>query len=200
MAELFTKKLEDAIRRNDLKYGSEELRDFMRDKALQSISRNVNPRRLIDKKKASTVSIPTPGEMVCYFYDAKWKDKLPYWDKFPMIFCVEIYSNGWLGINLHYLPPIYRARAMDMLYELLNNKSYDETTRLRLTYQVLKNLSKFNYFKPTIKRYLTSHVQSRIVKIDPTEWDFAMFLPTARFQKARDRKVWDDSISKIMRG
>jgi hypothetical protein len=89
---------------------------------------------------------------------------------------------------------------MDMLYELLNNKSYDETTRLRLTYQVLKNLSKFNYFKPTIKRYLTSHVQSRIVKIDPTEWDFAMFLPTARFQKARDRKVWDDSISKIMRG
>src|SRR4051812_41636100 len=45
-----------------------------------------------------------PGEMIFFMYDAKWKDKLPFFDRFPLIFPVEMYPNGFAGMNLHYLP------------------------------------------------------------------------------------------------
>jgi hypothetical protein len=38
-----------------------------------------------------------------------------------------------------------------------------------------------------------------MVEVDIKEWDYVMFLPLARFQKAQQRKVWDDSINIIGR-
>ena len=200
MALLFGKILEKAVKKNtNLRYGSDQLKDFLRDKAMRSISRNNNPKRFIgsSKAKANTVTQIKPGEMICYFYEAKHKATLPYWDKFPVIFPVEIYKDGFLGLNLHYLPPLYRARLMDNLYDTLNNKRYDETTRLRMTYSLLNAATKYKYFKPCVKRYLSNHIQSRIIRIDVREWDYAMMMPLARFQKASQRKVWDDSINSI---
>jgi hypothetical protein len=194
MAVLFTKVLQDAALNNNPKYGDVTLRDFLRDKALQASSKNTKPSRIVNSRKAVTSSKPMPGRMTCFFYDAKHKDTLPYWDKFPMIFPLEFYDDGMLGINLHYLPPIFRARLMDALYDLLNNQKYDETSKLRLSYSLLNKASKYKYFKPCIKRYLYSHVRSQFVTIDIREWDYALMLPLARFQKAKQRKVWDDSI------
>lgn len=198
---LFSNVLKQAERKHNPKFGSVILRDFLRDKALEATSKNQNPNRFINTKKAKANVVTTlrPGTMVCYFYDAKHKASLPYWDKFPVIFPLELYKDGWLGLNMHYLPPIFRARLMDELYDLLNNQKYDETTKLNLSYQLLKSASKFSYYKPCIKRYLASHVQSQMIEIDVKEWDYAMMLPLARFQKASARKVWDDSINKIQK-
>ena len=66
-----------------------------------------------------------------------------------------------------------------------------------MSYKLLANAAKFKYFKPCIKRYLFSHIESQMIKIDVKEWDLALFMPLSRFQKARERKVWDDSIRKI---
>ncbi len=200
MAVLFSKILEDAKNRlAGSRYGDEELRDFFRDKALQAVSKNVNPRKIINTKKAKNnwQDRPMPGKMMCFFYDAKHKATLPYWDKFPVVFPIEFYGDGFLGINLHYLPPIYRARLMDKLYDLLNNQRYDEKTKLKISYEILKGASKFRYFRPCVKRYLYSHVQSSFVMIDVREWDYFMMLPLARFQKQKNRQVWDDSIKII---
>lgn len=202
MALLFQKVLEQAAKKNNPKFGSEELRDFLRDKALQASSRNVKPQRLINTKKAqgNIVSEILPGKMICYFYDAKHKDTLPYWDKFPVIFPIEKYKDGFLGLNMHYLPPVFRARLMDRLYDLLNNQKYNETSKLHISYEILQAASKFKYFKPCIKRYLYSHIKSHMVEIDIKEWEMVAFLPLARFQKANQRKVWDDSINIINKG
>lgn len=139
------------------------------------------------------------GEMYTFEYDPKLKGKLPYYDMFPLIFPINKAKGGFLGINFHYLPPTMRAQLMDALYTITNNKSYDESTRLKISYDVLNRASKFRFFKPAIKHYLTTNVRSRLVYINPAEWDIALFLPTARFVGASKQKVYADS-RKIIRG
>lgn len=135
-----------------------------------------------------------PGRLYMFYYDPKGKQKLPYYDRFPIIFPIEPYRNGqFLGINLHYLPPVLRAKLMDALYVTLNNTNFDETTRLKISYGLLKTVSRLREFKPCVKLYLASHVRSRFVNIAASEWDIALFLPTERFEKASPSKVWNDS-------
>ena len=98
---------------------------------------------------------------------------------------------------MHYLSYRLRARLMDALYETSNNKRYDETTRLRITYDLLKAATKYKEFKPTYKKYLNQHVRSRFVEIGATEWDIALFLPVERFEKASKTAVWRDSRNAI---
>jgi hypothetical protein len=131
--------------------------------------------------------------MYMFFYDPKHKATLPYYDRFPLIFPIERYKDGFLGINFHYLPLPLRAKLMDALYSLSSNTRYDEKTKLKLSYNILNGASKYAPFRPTIKRYLRSHVRSRFVKVFSSEWDIALFLPAHRFEKASASKVWRDS-------
>ena len=133
------------------------------------------------------------GRMYTFFYDPKTKKDLPYYDRFPLIFKIKNVSGGFLGINMHYLPPQLRARLMDALYPLVTNRKYDETTRLRLTYDVLNSAAKYRFFKPTIKKYLNNHVRSRFILINANQWDMALFLPTERFVKKNKNFVWKES-------
>lgn len=137
------------------------------------------------------------GQMFMFWYDAKLKKKLPYWDRLPLIFLIEVYSDGFLGINLHYLPPVYRARLMDAMYNTKTGRN--ERERLLISYQILKSAAKYRYFKPCVKKYLSSHIQSKFVKLQPNEWDMAMMLPTERFQKKRKQVVWNESIVRVNR-
>jgi len=133
------------------------------------------------------------GKMYAFFYDPKHKKTLPYYDRFPLIFKVKNVPDGFLGINLHYLPPSLRAKLMDALYDLIINERYDENTKLRLSYDILNSAAKYRWFKPTLKMYLNKHVRSRFLLIDAVEWDIALFLPTERFEKASKATVWKDS-------
>jgi hypothetical protein len=100
---------------------------------------------------------------------------------------------------MHYLPLVLRAKLMDALYDTVTNEKYDENTKLNITYKVLGNASKFKEFKPTVKHYLTDHVRTRLVYINPTEWDIALFLPSASFVGATSAQVYKDSRN-IIRG
>ena len=139
------------------------------------------------------------GNMYMFNYDPKHKATLPYYDRFPLIFPINRAKGGFMGINMHYLPPVLRAKLMDALYETSNNKYYDETTKLKLSYQTLASATKFKEFKPCIKHYLTGQLRSRLIYISPSEWDVALFLPTARFVGATQAQVFKDS-RKIIRG
>ena len=82
---------------------------------------------------------------------------------------------------------------MDSLYDLVTNQRYDESTRLKLSYEMLNKAAKFRYFKPCVKQYLKSHLQSRFLYVYPSEWDIAIFLPTERFAKASKSQVYAQS-------
>jgi hypothetical protein len=82
---------------------------------------------------------------------------------------------------------------MDALYDTATNTRYDESTRLRLNYNILSGAAKYRYFKPCVKHYLTSQLRSRFLYVYPSEWDIALFLPLERFQGASKTKVFADS-------
>lgn len=155
--------------------------------------RRVNRNQLMKEEPVELESNEIVGAMYMYFYDPKTKDDLPYYDSFPLTIVVGPAEDGFYGLNLHYLPPLLRAKFLDSLMDITTNKKYDDTTRFRLTYSMLKRASKYKYFKPCFKHYLNKHVRSRFARVPAPEWEIAAFLPTADFQKAGRNKVYSDS-------
>ena len=143
--------------------------------------------------RSTTFSSNVLGKMYFFSYDPKWKDKLPWYDRFPLIFPIEKYNDGFLGINFHYLHPRDSAILMDELKGYANNNKYDETTKLLLTYNMLRGFGKLKRARPTIHRYLDTKVQSQFVRINEDEWEVALFLPVERFKIANKKQVWTHS-------
>ena len=135
--------------------------------------------------------------MYIFSYIAKHRATLPYWDRYPLIFPFSKKKGMFTGINFHYLPRPQRAVLMDRLYELRNNNRFDESTKLNMSYGILKAAARYKYFKPCIHSYLTTHVRSRLCLIDPADWDTALFLKTALWVGASETEVWKDSREKI---
>ena len=165
-------------------------------KLMSNITPGVFEKRTDEARKVSSMEF---GYMYAFKYDPKTKNDLPYYDTFPLIFPVRMDSDGFLGINFHYLPPVLRAKLMDALYSTLTNKKYDDTTKLKISYSILQSASKYRYFKPMLKKYLRSHVRSQFLEVQVNEWDIAIFLPTESFRKADTGRVWEDSRKKIGR-
>jgi len=179
---------------------TQDARDWYRDSASQLSSQNVNPNRAFTDKEnvVNKIDIKSIGKMYMFFYDPKHKDSLPFYDTFPLVFPIGFKSDGFLGINLHYLPPMLRAKLMDALYQTSNNKKYDDTTKLRISYEILQSSSKFKYFAPCLKHYLWDHVQgNKYLYVQPKNWDTALMLPLQRFRKANAATVHKDSLSKV---
>jgi hypothetical protein len=139
------------------------------------------------------------GDMVHFWYNPKHKITLPYYDRFPLIFPIEIYKDGFLGINFHYLPLKYRAMLMDALLNnsRASNNKFDKKTKMIISYTLLNRAAQYKVFKPCVKKYLSNHIQSKFIRIEPEEWKIAIFLPSASWQKASQNKVWEDSLLRI---
>jgi hypothetical protein len=174
---------------------SQEARDWFRKKA-QSLSR-VNRLELMQDDQTKLTNRQLVGSMNMFFYDPKHKDTLPFYDKFPLAIVVGPAPGGFFGLNLHYLPPVLRAKFLDTLLDITNNKSYDETTKFQLNYKLLNASSKMRYFKPCYKHYLTAHVKSRFARVHAPEWEIATFLPTADWQKSNQAQVYKNSRSMV---
>ena len=76
------------------------------------------------------------GSMYMYFYDPKLKKELPYYDRFPLVLPLERYSDGFLGINLHYLPIPLRVRLLDELMDYSSDTRFDSKTKINTNYQI----------------------------------------------------------------
>ena len=155
--------------------------------------RTVNERTMMKGDSSRLTIRPIVGSMYMFNYDPKYKEELPYYDRFPLVFPFRKVPGGFYGINLHYLPPPLRAKLMDALYDYANNTRYDESTKIKLNYQLLTSISKMRFFAPCVKHYLDEHVRSRFMYVYPSEWDIALFLPTERFAKKSKTQVWNDS-------
>ena len=165
--------------------------DWFREKVKQASAsarmRAVTPTQLLKREEEGSATL---GKMLFYKYDPKFAKKLPYWDMYPLVFPFEKAKGGFYGLNLHYIPPRERAVLMDELNSYVTNKKYEATTRLKLSYDLLKG---FGRAIPCVKRYLGTNVRSNTVRIDADEWEIAIFLPVERFQKEKARVVWNDS-------
>jgi hypothetical protein len=142
------------------------------------------------------------GGLCQFYYDPKMKDELQYYDIFPLVIPLHMKPGadgepGFMGLNLHYLPPLVRAAFLDKLRDFAVYDKNNEIKRLKVTYEILATASRYREFKPCIKHYLTKQVRSDIVAIKPGEWETAIFLPTAQFKKATASRVHADSLTKM---
>ena len=190
MSKLF-QNLELAAFKKGITPRSKESREWFRKQA--SALGKVNRNQLMNEPEMKLTGKQIPGGMFMFFYDPKGKDKLPYYDSFPLTIIVDKAPGGFTGLNLHYLPMVLRAKFLDALMEIADDKKFDEDTKFNLSYSMLKRASNMKYFKPCFKRYLMSNVRSRFALVPAPEWEIATFLPTQDFQKSGKSAVWADS-------
>ena len=93
----------------------EKIKEFGTPKAMDLIR---------DGKQATR---PFFGKMNMFIYAPKFAKKLPYYDTFPLVLPLERYSDGFLGINLHYLPIPLRIGLLDRLVDFSKNEKFDES-------------------------------------------------------------------------
>ena len=159
-----------------------------------------NPMALANQIKKETDRITnrfTIGGLYYFYYNAKTANRLEYWDAFPLVIPLERYTDGFLGLNLHYLPVKIRAGFMDKLMDKAVLNPNDDPIRIRISYQILDSTKRYKEFRPCLKRYLYGLIASKILAVQPNEWETAVFLPTHQFQKAKASTVWQDSIDEI---
>ena len=124
---------------------------------------------------------PSGGRMSMFFYDPKTKNRLPYYDTFPLVLPLETAKGGFIGLNFHYLPYGARFAFLQQLQKYSSNAKFDQSTKIQATYDQVKSNK---YVKASIKRYLYSHVRSQFLRVNVNEMALAAYLPVAQFQGA----------------
>tara|TARA_E500000178_G_scaffold128160_1_gene127958 strand:+ start:2761 stop:3351 length:591 start_codon:yes stop_codon:yes gene_type:complete len=157
---------------------------------------DIPPRQLVREGRVSPTR-PDFGRMNFFMYSPKYKDDknvLPYYDRFPLILPVQptggLYTEGFMGLNFHYLSIPMRIRLLNIMSEYASDDNFDEGTRLRLTWNRIK---RNQMVRPTIKRYLYEHVKTPFRVITADEMMVAVLLPVQRFVRAKETKVYADS-------
>jgi hypothetical protein len=88
---------------------------------------------------------------------------------------------------------VIRAQFLDALMLFASDQRYSIGTKMKLTYNMMKGSTKLRWFKPCFKHYLSSHIQSPLLLIEPADWEIAIFLPTDSFRKVDASSVWGNS-------
>ena len=165
--------------------------------------------RSFDKLRQDTFSkeiVPPQAVEAGFLYfflylNPKGEKRLPYYDQFPFVLVLDAQPDSFLGLNFHYLDYVYRAMFFDALWPLRDNDpgtTDDRLIQLQATYDLLVSASKYKMFRPCIKRYIISRVNSPLLKVGASEWDVALFLPVESFVKEAKHTVWSESEDKFL--
>jgi hypothetical protein len=192
--------LKDVFERNkyDLLTSVTKSRAWFEQQVLLMSRQQITPQRVIQGNPEQLTTRIMPGFMYMFAYDPKGKATLPYYDRFPLVLPFSKTPDGFIGLNMHYLPYPLRVTLLDRLLVFKNNSKLDETTRIKYSWALIDGVSKYAAAKPCVKQYLESHVRSQFRKINANDWATAMLLPVERFIGSNKEEIWADS-KKAMR-
>ena len=196
--ESYLQKLKAAIKIGDIPVKTRMAVTWFRsivERAKIGLAREVVPQTLkIDAAQQGTLTGRLiPGRMYFFMYNPKHKATLPYYDLFPLVLPIQKFSDGFLGINFHYLYPKDRAILLDELKIFVNDRTLSEAARIRVSYNMMRGFTRFKRAKPCLKRYLTTYMKSQFIPVTPDEWGPALFLPVEQFRKRNKMAVWQES-------
>jgi hypothetical protein len=166
--------------------------------------------KIAEIRRPSTIPVTIKGEtyrnttrflkggLYFFYYNPKGKAELPYYDAFPLVLVLDRHSDGFLGLNLHYLPVKQRILLLSKLVAYGGvYTEQDELKRVRITYDILQSTKRFKEFRPCLKKYLYHNVKSKMLAVQPDEWDVATMLPTHLFKKEKAPAIWKESMQEI---
>lgn len=163
-------------------YTNDELAQWFKTKAMSANDTKARAKLFSATKRQRSNTFA--GKMYFYKYDAKWKEKLEMWDIYPMCMVLEKKSDGFLGLNLHYLPSRSRMTLINLFDKY--TKEYDIETGVstgkgvsnwELLIKSMNGVGSAGLPKKCLKRYLFTHVRSKFIEIYPDEYDKAIQLP-----------------------
>ena len=126
-------------------------------------------------------ALPSKGRLNFFFYDPKYKQVLPLYDRFPLVLPIETISGGFMGLNFHYIRPVQRIGLLNNLQRFATG-GMKANTRIDANYDGIKNVS---ITKNMIKKYLYGHVRSSYLRVDFDEAALAVMLPVQQFKKGQ---------------
>lgn len=134
------------------------------------------------------------GGMYLYKYDPKYKKTLPYYDTFPLVLPFNRDNDHLWGLNLHYIHPQLRVKMLDQLIKFRTDRNMSESSKLQLSWGLIKGVSKLAPAAACVKQYLWDHIRSRFLEIPMKDWYTAVLLPVEGFVKANKTTVYAASI------
>ncbi|QPB08876.1 DNA end protector protein [Klebsiella phage Metamorpho] len=146
--------------------------------------------------RGHSVTKPMPGKLYAYIYDAKHKDTLPFWDKYPLIIYLGLGKQGtstlMYGLNLHYIPPKARQQFLEeLLKQYANTPVISNKTKLKINWSKVKG---FAGADKMIKAYLPGNIKGPLIEIKPSDWANVVMLPLQQFMSKGKRysstSVW----------
>ena len=173
---------------------SQKSKTWFQQQALLLSRKRIDPKALFREEKLTSKIIP--GKLYLFYYDPKHKDTLPHYDRFPLVFPYAATKEGFMGLNMHYLPYYHRVQLMTRLMQFASNKNLDNNTKLRYSWSLISGMAKFRLAHSCIKHYLTDHVDSMFIEIPSNDWHTAMMLPVERFVGSNKSTVWQETIKR----
>lgn len=188
--------LKDVFKQNpyDLKQAAIRSKAWFQQQAILLGRQNITTQKVMNSGSAKVKAQVVPGSLYMFLYDPKYKDTLPYYDRFPLVFPFKKVSGGFMGLNMHYLPYQVRVVLLQRLMDFATDNTLSDNTRLRLSWSLIAGASKFKMVEPCVKHYLNDHIRSSFRKIDAPDWVTAMLLPVEQFVGATKVNVWKDSL------
>lgn len=177
----------------DLKTAVTKSRAWFEQQVLLMTRQQLTPQRVLNGNPEQLVTSIMPGHLYMFLYDPKTKAELPYYDRFPLVFPFRKTPDGFIGLNMHYLPYPLRITLLDNLLTYANNQRFDDTTRLKYSWALINGVSKYAAAKPCVKQYLMGHVRTQFRQVESNNWATAMLLPVERFVGASKQEIWSDS-------
>jgi len=162
--------------------GKSQSRDWYREQLAQKLPRNIITDERSDeigdeleRDRNITTTFPRLYNLMFYQYKAKWRQELPFYDKYPLSFVLEKDSRSFFAVNLHYYSPEERMGIAMSLAE-------DRIPR----------------FTKGAHKYLLSEVRSPYLVLAQQEWQTMCLLPVEEFVRdlggveipVQSQRVW----------
>jgi hypothetical protein len=151
-----------------------------------------------EKIPAETIKNPLKaklGYLYLMIYDAKWKDKLEFWDALPMFVLLGKSGDRFIGANFHYLPWSWRKSLLTQFMKRLSWKK-------RYTYKDIKDAFQaakipMGYLMLCIRTYLYSHIRSEIKEFNNQNYDVVVDNVMPKFKKASEEYIYKTLMSRF---
>ena len=101
---------------------------------------------------------PRIFSLMLYGYKAKYREELPFYDKYPLAFVLDVSPKSFFAINLHYYTPSQRIGIVQSLAE-----------------------NKIPRFEKGAHKYLLSEVRTPYLHLAQQEWETICMLPLEEF-------------------
>lgn len=111
------------------------------------------------KRDKNTMRVyPRLFRLMFFQYKAKYREELPYYDKYPLAFILDVNPKSFFAINLHYYTPSQRIGIVQSLAE-----------------------NKIPRFEKGAHKYLLSEVKTPYLDLAEQEWETICVMPLEEF-------------------